>query len=91
MRIQLKKQLVTRNADGRRHYFRFYDPRVARAFLATADAPGLRWWFDGGIKRWLLESADGDALLVHRQGNTGAQLAVHRQHVPPPLHDALAP
>jgi hypothetical protein len=91
VRIQLKKKLVTRNADGRRHYFRFYDPRVARAFLATADAPGLRWWFDGGITRWLLESADGDALLVQRQGSASTQLAVHRQHVPPPMREPLAP
>ncbi len=71
LRIALKKKLVVRGADGRRRYFRFYDPRVARAFLATADTAGVRWWFEGPIERYVMETADANALEMHRRAAAG--------------------
>ncbi len=87
-RIALKKKLVAHDAGGRRLYFRFYDPRVARAFLASADRNGLRWWFDETMQRCIVEGADGHALVVHRGVVHGARDAVAKVALAP--HDPAA-
>jgi hypothetical protein len=62
LRHQLRKLLKVRGPDGRNLLFRWYDPRVLRAFLPTADAPQLLAFF-GDVTAWIAE--DGAGGLVH--------------------------
>ena len=64
---------------GKPFYFRFYDPRVLRAFLPSCDAPQLRLFF-GPIDYFWVEDEDpahglyfclrGDTLLTQRVSRT---------------------
>lgn len=51
-------------------FFRFYDPRVLRAFLPTCDRDQLADLF-GPIKRYCMEAEDGDSMLEY-EFNDGA-------------------
>lgn len=64
IRLELKKKLVVLDESGASFYFRFYDPRVAARFLATADREGVRWWFTGGIHAFRFESNEADCLVT---------------------------
>ena len=63
LRHHLRHFLMVKQPDGQQVYFRFYDPRVLRAFI-----PGLnkdeREIFFGPIDCFLLESDDASKLLV---------------------------
>ena len=48
--------------DGKPLYFRYYDPRVLRAFLPTCNADDLKVLF-GPVDDYLLESEDGADVL----------------------------
>ena len=63
LRIALKKKLVLRDPHGQRNYFRFYDPRVAIAFLATGGGSAWAWWFAGPLSGVLFENLHGQAVL----------------------------
>jgi Domain of unknown function (DUF4123)/FHA domain len=63
VRAHLRKLLVvTREADHRPMYFRFYDPRVLGSFLpiATVRQHGLVF---GPVQRFFAEGPDGDGVL----------------------------
>ena len=69
VRRHLRRFLIVQLEDGRRVYFRFYDPRVLRAFL-----PGCtheEWiQFFGPIETYVVESAGPDDLLLfHREAD----------------------
>lgn len=65
LRHQLRKLLKVRGPDGRKLLFRWYDPRVLRAFLPTADAVQMAGFF-GDISAWICEDAGGDLLEFRR-------------------------
>jgi len=57
----LRRFLIVQTDEGREMYFRYYDPRVLRAFLPTCDQVQLKEFF-GPITAFLAEDENG--LLV---------------------------
>lgn len=55
LRHHLRKLLTVRDSAGRRLLFRFYDPRVLRAFLPTCTTDELRQVF-GPVDSFLVET-----------------------------------
>jgi Domain of unknown function (DUF4123) len=51
--------------------FRFFDPRVARHFLATATPRQAALWFDE-VQAFLVEAEDRSALCFERRGSAVA-------------------
>ncbi len=70
LRRHLRQFLVVSDWTGRRLLFRYYDPRVLRAYLPTCDGQDLRTVF-GPIERFWTEGETPDDLL-------GFQLAGNR-------------
>jgi Domain of unknown function (DUF4123) len=62
LRRHLRKFNVVYREDGTPLIFRFYDPRVMRAFLPTCTQSELRRFF-GPIESFLVESEKADALI----------------------------
>jgi hypothetical protein len=62
LRRHLRRFLKVRDESGRRLLFRYYDPRVLRAFLPTCTADELSQFF-GPVDRFYAESADGSGLV----------------------------
>ncbi|MDE2396868.1 MAG: DUF4123 domain-containing protein [Burkholderiales bacterium] len=62
LRHHLRKFLKVRDEQGRSLLFRYYDPRVLRAYLPTCTADELRALF-GPIDSFLAETAAGDGLV----------------------------
>jgi hypothetical protein len=73
LRRHLRRFLEVEHADGRRLYFRFYDPRVFRIWLPTCTERELDSFF-GPIEQFMLESADSSQLLtyVHHRFRVGS-------------------
>jgi len=69
LRHQLRMLTFVELPDGKKAYFRFYDPRVLRAFLPTCDETQRRQ-LCAGIDRFLLEGSDHDLL----QAGVGGEL-----------------
>jgi hypothetical protein len=67
VRRHLRTLLRVRMDGGRKCYFRYYDPRVLRAFLPTCTAEQLRQVF-GPITRFDLEDSERATLLRFRLG-----------------------
>lgn len=61
----LRRYLRVNDEDGKVIYFRFYDPRVLRAYLATCDGEELAAFF-GPIDSFMAESETGEELMVYR-------------------------
>lgn len=57
----LRNFLIVQGEDGREMYFRYYDPRVLRAFLPTCEPEQLRALF-GPIQVFVAEDADGQVV-----------------------------
>lgn len=62
LRKHLKRFLLVAGPDGKRLYFRYYDPRVLRLYLPTCNAEETRTIF-GPVSSYAMESADGRELL----------------------------
>jgi Domain of unknown function (DUF4123) len=62
LRRHLRRFLKVQAEDGKRLYFRYYDPRVLRTYLPTCNAEELRFVF-GPIHSFLMENEDGSMLL----------------------------
>jgi hypothetical protein len=76
VRRELRKLLRVETPDGRRMFFRFYDPRVLRVFLPTCTPSELRSFFDL-VPFYFLESAAGDEVVrFHREASGLAQRVV---------------
>lgn len=69
LRHHLRKFLKVQDEQGRRLLFRYYDPRVLRAYLPTCRTDELRQVF-GPVSRFLAESEDAGALLGWRFDGT---------------------
>ncbi|MDE2080364.1 MAG: DUF4123 domain-containing protein [Burkholderiales bacterium] len=62
LRHHLRKLLTVRDPQGRRLLFRFYDPRVLRAYLPTCTPDEWRQ-FVGPITALFVEAPAGDGLI----------------------------
>lgn len=76
LRHHLRKFLKVRDEDGRSLVFRYYDPRVLRAYLPTCRADELETFF-GPVAAFLTEDDRGDTLIEFSR--KGASL-VDRRH-----------
>ncbi len=72
LRAHLRQFLRVRDHRGRRFLFRYYDPRVLRAFLPACTADELRAFF-GPIGHFLVESRAGDQILDFSRGDGGVR------------------
>ena len=57
-----RRLLVVQDEQGRRLFFRFYDPRILRVYLPTCNAPELNAVF-GPVEAFLIEGEDAGTLL----------------------------
>lgn len=62
LRRHFRTILQVEDENGRRLFFRFYDPRVLRAYLPTCTQQELEVVF-GPIERFSLENETGEAML----------------------------
>lgn len=62
VRDHLRKLLVVEKGGGETLYFRFYDPRILRAFLPSCMPEQVSRFF-GPILQILIEAAEADAIL----------------------------
>lgn len=62
MRKHFRKFLMVGLPDGRRVYFRYYDPRVFAVYLPSCNAEETRTVF-GPVQQYVMESATPDLLL----------------------------
>jgi hypothetical protein len=58
-----RRFLKVRSEQGQRLYFRYYDPRVLRAYLPTCNREERDFVF-GPVNQFLVESEDGKGLLA---------------------------
>ena len=63
VRRHLRHFLYVQNAEGAQLYFRFYDPRILRAFLPACTPAELSQFF-GPIKQFILEGDEPTDLCV---------------------------
>ncbi|MEZ5007821.1 MAG: DUF4123 domain-containing protein [Chitinophagales bacterium] len=61
----LRRFLLVKTEDGKKLYFRFYDPRVLRVFLPTCDKYQLEEFF-GPIDAFIVEDEDPEYALKFR-------------------------
>lgn len=63
MRQHFRSFVMVTGPDGRPLYFRFYDPRVLRAFMPTCNRREAATLF-GPVRSYLLEAEDGSILRL---------------------------
>src|ERR1041385_609655 len=68
VRGHLRRFIMAKLSDGRSVYFRFYDPRVLRAYLPTCIEEEVQSFF-GPVERYAMESDDGELLLTFEQSD----------------------
>lgn len=88
LRRHFRRLLQVRDEAGRRLLFRFYDPRVLRAYLPTCRAEELRFVF-GPVDRLVVEGESGIAPIVYRRTRDG--LATDVVDLPRPRSDPPGP
>jgi hypothetical protein len=71
LRKHFRRFLKVRDEQGKVLVFRYYDPRVLRAYLPTCNAGELEFLF-GPVLQFYAESEDASALLAY--SNEGARL-----------------
>ena len=80
LRTHLRTLLIVRHEDGRKYFFRFYDPRVLRVFLPNCTADEVRRFF-GPIAAIYCEGQGGEELLTFRPGQAGVSVGRSRAAV----------
>lgn len=78
VREHLRNFLMVEDEQGKKIYFRFYDPRVLRCFLPTCTTEELATFF-GPISGFVVESEDPAAACLFALGDNGG---VSQQQVP---------
>ena len=73
LRRHFRRFLRVEDAEGKRIYFRYYDPRVLRVYLPTCTEGELRYVF-GPVSRYMMEGSDPAEVLVYRQA--GAKVSI---------------
>jgi hypothetical protein len=71
VRKHFRHFLMVKLADGRDAYFRFYDPRVLRAYLPSCNAAEAAQFF-GPVRRYLVEATGAEPLLQFTDTGRGA-------------------
>ena len=66
LRRHLREFLIVRDPQGRRMTFRYYDPRVLRAYLPTCTTEELRTVFGPIESFWTEEQKEDDHMLEFR-------------------------
>jgi hypothetical protein len=66
LRNHFRKFVMAQLPNGRSVYFRFYDPRVLRAYLPTCTEDEVKAIF-GPVDRYAMENEDGQTLLTFEQ------------------------
>ncbi|MBU8898347.1 DUF4123 domain-containing protein [Corallococcus sp. M34] len=67
VRRHLRRFLKVKDEQGRRLYFRYYDPRVMRVYLPTCNEDEREFIF-GPLQAWSMEGPGGTALLRYSLG-----------------------
>jgi hypothetical protein len=70
LRRHLRTFLLVRGPDGRRLYFRYYDPRVFRVYLPTCNLEEMEHVF-GPVLSYSMEDESARNLLVFERGGEG--------------------
>lgn len=73
LRKHFRTLLMVKDDSRKRYFFRFYDPRVLRAFLPACTPDELAHFF-GPITALHCESDGGDALLTYRRKRDGLEV-----------------
>lgn len=81
LRPHLRRWLKVQTEDGRRLLFRFYDPRVLRAWLPSCLPDELDRFF-GPIERFICEGGGGRSTFEF--GRAGGKLASRQLALPAP-------
>jgi len=68
LRNSLRTFLKVADEDGKTFFFRYYDPRVLRAFLPTCDAKQVEAMFSA-VARYYSEGEYGDTLIQYSVGD----------------------
>lgn len=71
LRRHLRRFLMVRLPDGREAYFRFYDPRVLRVFLARSTAREAST-FMGPVSRYFVEDGESTEALLQFSHTPGS-------------------
>jgi hypothetical protein len=87
VRKHFRRFLMAKLADGRDVYFRFYDPRVLRVYLASCDAAETTQFF-GPVGSYLMEAKEPATLLRFADTGRGAGREILSLTVPK-LEEAL--
>jgi hypothetical protein len=72
LRIQLKKNLIVKLANGKDGYFRFYDPRALRSFIGATNFDQLDHLFGSAIRRIHIEQDSGTSIMTTEKKETGS-------------------
>ncbi|MBJ6761807.1 DUF4123 domain-containing protein [Myxococcaceae bacterium JPH2] len=78
VRRHLRRFLKVKDEQGRRLYFRYYDPRVMRVYLPTCNEDERQFVF-GPLHAWGMESQEGTALLRYSLGDNSEMHAQTEQ------------
>jgi hypothetical protein len=77
VRRHFRTFLMVNGPDGKRLYFRYYDPRTLRVYLPTCDAAETKFIF-GPLAAYLCEDEAPDTLLVFRSAAGAPQKETHK-------------
>ncbi|MCG8551925.1 MAG: DUF4123 domain-containing protein [Desulfobacterales bacterium] len=69
MRKHFRTLIMVKDPDGKRLFFRFYDPRIFKTFLPTCNGDELAEVF-GPVTCYMQEEDEPDTLLAFRQENS---------------------
>ncbi len=75
LKRHFRKFLMVQTEERKTLYFRFYDPRVLKAFLPTCSAEQADRFF-GPIHAYLLEDRDGTQMMEFTKSAAGIQSTV---------------
>ncbi len=73
MREHLRSVMRVEDERGAEFFFRFYDPRVLRAFLPTCTGSEAKQFF-GPIRRMLVEADTPNVMLICERTSGGARV-----------------
>lgn len=68
--VHLRRIFVVEDEEGQEYFFRFYDPRVLRAFLPTCSEDQLEEFF-GPIEQFIVEDDQEETLQRFRKEGVG--------------------
>jgi len=78
LRQHFRKFLMVYDPDGKLIYFRYYDPRVLRAYLPTCNAEDINIVF-GPIGSYVLE--DEDSSMLQRFTSDGKKVSTEKVNI----------